>query len=262
MTVVKEATFATRALTLERGGRTVLRSVDLDLVPGEVVAVVGPNGAGKSSLLGALAGDLRAATGQVLLGGTELASWSGGDLARERAVLLQQVTLSFPFRVEEVVAMGRAPWAGLPQQLEDDDAISKAITATEVEHLVGRRFSQLSGGEKARVALARVLAQRTKTLLLDEPTAALDLRHQELVLRTARNHAHVAGGSVMVVLHDIGLAAAYADRVMVLEAGEVAAFGPPSEVLSSALLSRVYQYEVEVFPHPVSGQLVILPIRH
>lgn len=259
---MSEATFTTHNLRLERGGRDVLRSVDLELVPGEVIAVVGPNGAGKSSLLGALAGDLHASSGHVALGGVELSQWSAGDLARERAVLLQQVTLSFPFRVEEVVAMGRAPWAGLPQQLEDDDAIAKAITATEVEHLVGRRFSQLSGGEKARVALARVLAQRTKTLLLDEPTAALDLRHQELVLRTARNHAHVSGGCVMVVLHDIGLAAAYADRVLVLEGGEVAAFGAPGEVLESELLSRVYQYEVEVFPHPVSGQLVILPIRH
>jgi len=259
---MSEATFSTRDLHLERGGRPVLREVDLDLVPGEVVAVVGPNGAGKSSLLGALAGDLRPSSGQVLLDGTDLGSWAADEVARKRAVLLQQVTLSFPFRVEEVVAMGRAPWAGLPQQLEDDDAVANAISATEVEHLVGRRFSQLSGGERARVALARILAQRTQTLLLDEPTAALDLRHQELVLRTARNHAHVTGGSVMVVLHDIGLAAAYADRVMVLEAGEVAAFGSPDAVLSSELLSRVYQYEVEVFPHPVSGQLVILPVRH
>jgi len=259
---MSEATFTTRALDLERGGRPVLRSIDLELTPGEVVAVVGPNGAGKSSLLGVLAGDLRPTSGEVLLDGTDLGNWSAGDVARERAVLLQQVTLSFPFRVEEVVAMGRAPWAGLPQQLEDDDAIAKAITATEVDHLVGRRFSQLSGGERARVALARVLAQRTKTLLLDEPTAALDLRHQELVLRTARNHAHISGGSVLIVLHDIGLAAAYADRVLILDAGAVAAFGPPVEVLESDLLSRVYQYEVEVFPHPVSGQLVVLPIRH
>src|SRR5690625_8025618 len=123
--------------------------------------------------------------------------------------------------------MGRDPWAGLLQQLEDDDAVANAISATEVEHLVGRRFSQLSGGERARVALARILGQRTQTLLLDEPTAALDLRHQELVLRTARNHAHVTGGSVMVVLLDIGLASAYADRVMVLEAGGISRFWLP-----------------------------------
>lgn len=257
-----EVTFAARGLHLERGGRPVLNGIDMEMRAEEVVAVVGPNGAGKSSLLGVLAGDLRPTSGEVDLEGMPLDSWAASDVARERAVLLQQVILSFPFRVEEVVAMGRAPWTGLPQQLEDDDAIAKAIAATEVEHLVGRRFLQLSGGERARVALARVLAQRTKTLLLDEPTAALDLRHQEMVLRTARNHAHISGGSVMVVLHDIGLAAAYADRILVLEAGHVAAFGPPAEVLNSELLSRVYQYEVEVFPHPVSGQLVILPIRH
>lgn len=254
--------FVTRDLEITRGGRSVLRGVNLELTPGEVVAVVGPNGAGKSSLLGALSGDLKPASGQVLLHGKDLSSWSASDLARERAVLLQQVTVSFPFTVEEVVAMGRAPWNGFDQQLEDDDAIAKAIKATEVEHLAGRRFLQLSGGERARVALARVLAQRTKFLLLDEPTAALDLRHQELVLRTARNHAHITGGAVMVVLHDIGLAAAYADRILILENGEMAALGAPRDVLDSELLSRVYQYEVEVFPHPVSGQLVILPIRH
>src|SRR5690625_2708207 len=127
---MSEATFSTRDLHLERGGRPVLREVDLDLVPGEVVAVVGPNGAGKSSLLGALAGDLRPSSGQVLLDGTDLGSWAADEVARKRAVLLQQVTLSFPFRVEEVVAMGRAPWAGWPQQLEDDDAVGNASSAT------------------------------------------------------------------------------------------------------------------------------------
>lgn len=249
-------------LSISRGGRTVLQDIDLQLRSRQVVAVVGPNGAGKSSLLGALSGDLKPASGRILLDGTDLQHWSGADAARERSVLLQQVTLSFPFTVEEVVAMGRSPWAGRDEQLEDEDAIAKAIEATEVEHLVGRRFLQLSGGERARVALARVLAQRTRTLLLDEPTAALDLRHQEMVLRTARNHAHIAGGAVMVVVHDIGLAAAYADEIAVLENGKLAARGAPDDVLSAELLSRVYQYDVEVFPHPVSGQPVILPVRH
>lgn len=259
---MSESCLEAERLSITRGGRTVLEDVDLQLKSGQVVAVVGPNGAGKSSLLGALSGDLKPASGRILLDGTDLQHWSGADAARERAVLLQQVTLSFPFTVEEVVAMGRSPWAGRDEQLEDDDAITKAIEATEVQHLVGRRFLQLSGGERARVALARVLAQRTRTLLLDEPTAALDLRHQEMVLRTARNHAHIAGGAVMVVVHDIGLAAAYADEIAVLENGKLAARGAPNDVLNAELLSRVYQYDVEVFPHPVSGQPVILPVRH
>ncbi|GAA0644641.1 hypothetical protein GCM10009548_07000 [Streptomyces malaysiensis subsp. malaysiensis] len=173
-------------LEVRLAGRTVLAEAELTVRAGEVLALVGPNGAGKSTLLAALAADLPAESGTVRLDGRPVAAWTPGELALRRAVLPQTATLSFPFTVEEVVRMGRAPWAGTPAEDEDEAAVAAAMDRTEVAEFAARPFSALSGGERARVALARVLAQRTALLLLDEPTAALDLRHQELVLRVCR----------------------------------------------------------------------------
>lgn len=248
------------ALHVRLGGREVLSGVDVTARAGEVLALVGPNGAGKSTLLGALAADLPAAAGVVRVHGRPASHWSAQELALRRAVLPQSAALSFPFAVEEVVRMGRAPWAGRPEEDEDDVAVSTAMAATEVTDFAGRSFSALSGGERARVALARVLAQRTRLLLLDEPTAALDLRHQELVLRVCRARAH-AGDAVVVVLHDLGLAAAYAHRVVILRAGRAVADGRPAEVFTDRLLSDVYQQPVEVFPHPRTGEVLVAPVR-
>ncbi|MEU8823616.1 heme ABC transporter ATP-binding protein [Streptomyces sp. NPDC048636] len=240
--------------------RTVLSEVDLTVRAGEVLALVGPNGAGKSTLLAALAADLPVESGEVRIQGRPAAEWAPAELALRRAVLPQSSALSFPFTVAEVVRMGRAPWAGTAAEDEDDEAVAAAMAATEVGEFAARPFSSLSGGERARVALARVLAQRTALLLLDEPTAALDLRHQELVLRLGRERA-AAGDAVVVVLHDLGLAAAYADRVAVLHEGRVAAEGPPERVFDAALLSRVYRQPVEVLPHPRTTELLVLPLR-
>ena len=249
------------ALHVRLGGREVLSGVDVTARAGEVLALVGPNGAGKSTLLGALAADLPAAAGVVRVHGRPASEWSAQELALRRAVLPQSAALSFPFAVEEVVRMGRAPWAGRPERREDDDAaVAAAMAATEVTEFAGRPFSALSGGERARVALARVLAQRARLLLLDEPTAALDLRHQELVLRVCRARAH-AGDAVVVVLHDLGLAAAYAHRVVILRAGRAVADGRPAEVFTDRLLSDVYQQPVEVFPHPRTGEVLVAPVR-
>lgn len=245
---------------VRHGGRTVLHDLDLDLPAGRVTALVGPNGAGKSTALAVLAGDLHTTTGRVLLHGRALADWTPRQLGRYRAVLPQQHRLAFPFRVAEVVAMGRAPWAGTPAAERDGAAIAAAMAATGVLDLAGRGFATLSGGEQARVALARVLAQECAVLLLDEPTAALDLRYQELVLSIARQRA-AAGDAVLVVLHDLGLAAAYADAVIVLRDGRVAAAGPPARVFTAPLLSDVYQHDVEVFPHPRTGTPLVLPRR-
>ncbi|GAA2947762.1 MULTISPECIES: heme ABC transporter ATP-binding protein [Streptomyces] len=248
------------ALSVRLGRRPVLDAVDLTARAGEVVALVGPNGAGKSTLLAALAADLPAGGGEIRIDGRPAASWSPPELALRRAVLPQSATLSFPFPVEDVVRMGRAPWAGTAEEDEDDAAVAAAMEATEVTRFAARPFSALSGGERARVALARVLAQRAPLLLLDEPTAALDLRHQELVLRICRERA-AAGDAVVVVLHDLGLAAAYADRAVVLRDGRIAAAGPPAEVFTGALLGEVYRQPVEVFPHPRTGVPLVVPER-
>ncbi|MFI8945621.1 heme ABC transporter ATP-binding protein [Streptomyces sp. NPDC053750] len=247
-------------LRVHLDGRPVLDGVGVTVCAGEVLALVGPNGAGKSTLLGALAADLPADEGVVRVHGRPVTEWSAPELALRRAVLPQSASLSFPFPVEEVVRMGRAPWAGTGLEDEDDTAVAEAMARTEVTGFAGRPFSALSGGERARVALARVLAQRTSLLLLDEPTAALDLRHQELVLRLCRERAR-AGDAVIVVLHDLGLAAAYADRVAILRTGRVAADGPPAEVFSEQLLSEVYDQPVEVLAHPRTGAVLVTPRR-
>ncbi|MFH8987181.1 heme ABC transporter ATP-binding protein [Streptomyces sp. NPDC017940] len=247
-------------LRVRLGGREVLKGVAVRARAGEVLALVGPNGAGKSTLLAALAGDLPADSGTVRVRGRPAADWPARDLALRRAVLPQSATLSFPFPVEDVVRMGRAPWAGTHRADDDDRIVSAAMRATEVEAFAARPFSALSGGERARVALARVLAQRAAVLLLDEPTAALDLRHQELVLRVCRERA-AAGDAVVVVLHDLGLAAAYADRAVVLDGGTVAADGAPGDVFDERLLSDVYRQPIEVLAHPRTGTLLVTPRR-
>ncbi|MFC6010356.1 heme ABC transporter ATP-binding protein [Nocardia lasii] len=247
-------------LTVRRGSRTVLEAVDFQVAAGEIVALVGPNGAGKSSLLAALAGELEPTTGTVKLEGHALSHWSPAEMARRRAVLPQAHAVGFPFTAREVVAMGRSPWLHTPAAAEDAALIAAALAATDVTHLAARIFPSLSGGERARVALARVLAQNTATLLLDEPTAALDLGHQEAVLRLAATRA-AEGAAVVVVVHDLGVAAAYADRVTVLDAGRVAADGPPREVLTTQLLTAVYRHPVDVFDHPTTGAQLVLPER-
>ncbi|MGW1206542.1 heme ABC transporter ATP-binding protein [Streptomyces cyaneofuscatus] len=247
-------------VSVRLGGRQVLDAVDIAAHAGEVVALVGPNGAGKSTLLAALAADLAPGGGEVLIGGRPATAWTAPELALRRSVLPQSAVLSFPFPVEDVVRMGRAPWAGTELEDEDDTAVAVAMAATEVTRFAARPFSELSGGERARVALARVLAQRAPLMLLDEPTAALDLRHQELVLRICRERA-AAGDAVVVVLHDLGLAAAYADRVAVLHEGRIAVVGPPREIFDGELLGEVYRQPVEVFPHPRTGAPLVVPVR-
>ncbi|WP_243718911.1 heme ABC transporter ATP-binding protein [Actinomadura sp. KC06] len=253
------AAVGVRGLRVERGARTVLADVDLTVRTGEVLALVGPNGAGKSTLLAAVGGDV-ASTGDITVDGKPLGAWSHAELAMRRAILLQRQTVAFPFTVAQVVGMGRAPWAGTPLEDDDEAAVAEAMRQTDVTGFADRPYPQLSGGEQARVALARVLAQRTGTLLLDEPTAALDLHHQEMVFGVVRERA-AAGAAVVAVVHDLGLAAAHADRVAVLAGGRLAACGPPADVLTAELLSDVYRHDVEVVPHPRTGRPLILPRR-
>lgn len=249
-----------RGLGARYGRSWVLQTVDIDVLAGEVVALVGPNGAGKSTLLALLAGDLAPAAGEVRLAGQPLVSIGPRALSRHRAVLPQQHVIAFPFSVDEVVRMGFAPWIGTEQEADEDAAVARAMQRADIEDLRWREVTSLSGGEHARVAVARVLAQGTAVRLLDEPTAALDLKHQELVMKIAREDA-AEGAAVIVVLHDLALAAAHADRVALLDRGRLRSIGSPHAVMRPELLSDVYGQPVEVLDHPRTGELIVLPVR-
>ena len=240
-------------------GNPIVRGVTIDIVAGELLALVGPNGAGKSTLLALLSGDVKPTGGSIELDGTPLHSMRHIELSRRRSVLTQENQVSFPFAVSDVVEMGRAPWVRTASASEDEEAVSSALRATDTGHLATRHYTSLSGGEKARVSLARVLAQRTDIVFLDEPTAALDLSHQEDVMRTAAALA-AEGRAVVVVVHDLSLAAAYADRVAVIAGGVLDSVGTPAEVLTAERVSRIYGLEVEIVSR--DNRPVILPVRH
>jgi len=252
MTVVMRAA----GVCVDVGGRRVLDGVDLDLRAGEILVLVGPNGAGKSTLLAVLAGDRSPAEGSVDLDGATLASWPVAERARRRSVLTQSNDVSFPFSAGDVVRMGRAPWRRRPEAADDDRAVDEAIAAGEVGAFADRPVTGLSGGERARVAFARSHAQECAIALLDEPTASLDIRHQHRVLARTRARAN-AGGAAVIVLHDLGLAATYADRIALLDGGRLIAVGPPREVLDPALLTRVYRHPIDVIDGP-RGTLLVL----
>lgn len=259
-TATGDVVCSAESIVLKRGGRALLDSVSLEVRAGEVLALLGPNGAGKSTLLSVLSGDLTPDSGVTQFGGRALGDWSLTDLSRRRSVLLQENQLLFPFTVHQVVEMGRAPWRRTPFEDEDNEAISEAIDSADIAHLGNRRVPSLSGGERARTAFARVMAGRTGVLMLDEPTAALDLGHQEAVLGLARERA-AAGDAVLVVLHDLNLAAAYSDRIALLRDGKIVACDAPDQVLTAEIVSDVYRTPVEVIPHPVTGQGIVLPKR-
>lgn len=242
-----------------RGKKPVLEDVSFDIRAGEIVALVGPNGAGKSTLLSVLAGDLPASEGHVEVLGEDLTEISTRDLARRRAVLTQSNHVGFEFFVEEVIEMGRAPWIRTDYAGEDKEAITEAIQLMGVEKFLKKLFNQLSGGEKARVSMTRVLAQRTPILMLDEPTAALDIQYQERLMQVVQQRVRQHVGAV-VVLHDLGLAAAYADRVVVLADGKLVAQGSPREVFTADLLSSVYNTPVHIVEDGY-GSFQVVPVR-
>jgi iron complex transport system ATP-binding protein len=251
---------AAHTVSVIRAGRKLLDDVSLELRAGEVLALLGPNGAGKSTLMSLLSGDVTPDEGTVEFLGRPVKDWTLHELARRRSVLLQDNQIMFPFTVHQVVEMGRAPWRRTPLEDDDNSAIAEALAAADIGHLGNRRVPSLSGGERARVGFARVIAGRTGVLMLDEPTAALDLGHQEAILRLSRERAR-AGDAVLVVLHDLNLAAAYADRVALLQQGRIVACDDPAKVLTAERVSEVYQSPVEVIPHPVSGRGIVIPLR-
>lgn len=239
-------------------GRTLIDSVDATVSAGELLAVVGPNGAGKSSLLGLLAGDLTPTDGAVRLLGEPIPH-DPSTLARRRAILRQDTRVRFDYTVAEIVAMGRHCYRETPA--EEREEVARALSLTSTGHLAGRIVTTLSGGEQALVSLARVLAQGTPVLLLDEPTAALDLRHQHAVLATVRRQAD-SGQAVVIVLHDLSLAGAYADTVLLLHRGRRVASGAPLDVLTPDLIHEVFEHRVAVVAHPDDGSPAVLARRH
>lgn len=245
-------------VTVEIGGRAILDEVSLSVHHGEVLALVGPNGAGKSTLLAVACSDMELTSGQVMMNGKPLPEFSAKHAARERAVLLQEQHIAFGFSSQEVVEMGRSVWHRTPAEDRDEIAIAEAMDQADVVEFADRRYPSLSGGEKSRVSLGRVLAQETSIVLLDEPTAALDIGHQERVLSVVRELA-ATGRAVVVVLHDLSLASAWADRVCVLRSGAVAAVGTPKDVFTTELISAVYDHPVDVIEH--QGRLVMVPRR-
>lgn len=236
-------TLRARGLSLEGTRRPRLNDVDVDLTPGRLVVLLGPNGAGKSSLIAALAGDIAALGERVSLDGRALSKWPRSALARRRAVLRQHETLDFDFRVDEMIALGRMPWPVRHR----DAAVDAAITALTLQPLRYAAYPTLSSGERARVRLARVLAQIWNVddacLLLDEPVAHLDLAAQRQCLTHLRTLAD-RGVTVVAALHDPALAARYADDVVLLREGCVLAAGPVDTVLTAQRLTALYDVAI------------------
>lgn len=257
---------AAENLTLSRGGSRILDRVSLALRPGEVVGLLGANGAGKSSLLAALSCELPPDGGRVRLDGTSLARLPQRLQARRRAVLPQKPGLSFDLDVRDVVAMGAYPFPELPPAAVDA-LVEQALRRADAGHLRARRYPELSGGEQQRVQFARVLAQceaarvpgEARYLLLDEPTASLDPRHQGELLRAAAELAHAGHTGVLVILHDMNLAARWCDRLLLLCAGRAIAAGAPAEVLTPANLRLAYGIDAQVIAHPLqAGRLLVV----
>lgn len=244
-------------LVVERGGCRVVDQVSFAAADGRVLAIVGPNGSGKSSLVGAIGSDLACAAGTVFIDSCDVATASAQALARLRAILTQEVAVSVGFTVREVVAFGRSPWRGTAEMSMDERAVSDALRALDLVPLESRPVQSLSGGEQARVAMARVLAQQTPNVILDEPTAALDLRHQHELLAQASRHAS-SGGCAIIVIHDLMLAAQYADDVLVMSRGVAVAAGEPAQVLVPEVLEPVYQLPIATLTNPYSNRPIVL----
>ncbi|WP_448552422.1 ATP-binding cassette domain-containing protein [Thalassotalea montiporae] len=271
---INQLVISFRELNITRGQQRILSDATGHIFSGELVALIGENGAGKSTLLHALAGQIPA-TGCIELHGKALSDWPVPELAKYRAVLNQHNALPFAFSVPELVAMGR--YQMIESNAERNDKVARYIAEVELSHKVSRKVNQLSGGELQRLQFARCLAQldapvksaipeskidelqtaesnnqeqqAPKLMLLDEPTAALDLRHQHSLLKSVKYFTE-QGNSAIVAIHDLNLAALYADKVMLIKDGKLAYQGSPQAVLTSEILSQTYQTPINVMPYP------------
>jgi iron complex transport system ATP-binding protein len=246
-------------VTIRYEARTALREVSLSINAGEVLALIGPNGVGKSTLIRACSGNLKPIGGRITIDGQDVHRLRVEDRAKLIAVVPQAMRLPETFSVFDTVLMGRTPYLGwLGREGEKDrSAVQAALDRTSTLELAERPIGELSGGEQQRVLIARALAQSASTLLLDEPTAHLDLKHQANVLGLVCDLAHAENYAVLIALHDLNLAAQYADRVALLSDGLVAAIGTPEEVLTEENLSPAYGLRITVYEHPAHGAPLI-----
>jgi iron complex transport system ATP-binding protein len=253
---------AATSVTVSIGAKTLLDAVSLALAPGEVVALVGPNGAGKSTLLRVLSRDLAPRRGAVHLKGRGLASYHPRELALHRAVLSQNVGVTFPFTVAEIVQMGAGDRSGR----HIDDLVEAALAEVDLSDFHDRVITTLSGGEQQRTHFARVLVQIAcgeaahgpGVLLLDEPTASLDLRHQLDIARSTRRRAD-RGVAAVVILHDLNLATLFAERIVVLDRGGVARDGAAGDTITDDMLGQVFGIAAGVGRVPAPGVPFVLP---
>ncbi|WP_294317162.1 heme ABC transporter ATP-binding protein [uncultured Chryseobacterium sp.] len=239
----------------------ILDAVDVHLEYGEFLAIVGPNGAGKSSLLSMLANEVKSRQ-QIVFKDKNISDWPVQELSRHKAKFSQHNSNDIPLEVKDVVMMGRYPYFDAQPKQEDLEAMNKMMYETDVYHLKDREYNTLSGGEKQRVHLSRVLAQLQnriahKLLFLDEPLNNLDVKHQYKVLETIKEFTQKANSAV-VVLHDLNLAAQYADKILLMKSGRAAAYGTPEEVFTAENISNAYNFPCTICEHPVSHNPMII----
>jgi ABC-type cobalamin/Fe3+-siderophores transport system ATPase subunit len=250
-------------ITVKYGERAAVCDVSLSVDPSKFIAIIGPNGAGKSTLLRALNGSIMATAGQVLLDDRAISSYARRAVARRIAVVAQEADLRFPITVAEFVLGGRYAWSNAWgwESAHDVEIAAVALRETQLEEFAHRIMNELSGGERQRAVVARALATEAKVLLLDEPTANLDLAHQAAMLKLVRARCDRGDTAAVVVTHDVNLAAEFADEVTLLKGGRTIAAGSPAEVLTPQLLGEVFDLRVLVDAHPISGAPRITPVH-
>jgi ABC-type cobalamin/Fe3+-siderophores transport system ATPase subunit len=255
------AILTTENLRFAYNGSEVLRGISLDIAPGQITGIVGPNGSGKSTLIKLMAGIERPKTGRVLLEGKDLRTIGRKKAALLVSVVPQEVHVHFPFSVAEFVMMGRHPYSGFSpfETQEDREAVAWALAETGTESLAKRSLLSLSGGEKQRAVLASALAQGAPLMLLDEPTASLDLRYQTQIPAILARMCKERGLTVVWVTHDLNLGAQYCDRMVFLNHGEIAADGPPEQVCTAKVVSEQYGVDVWAGTNESTGTPFVLP---
>lgn len=256
-------TFGTADLVVRyrSGAAPALAGVTMDVRAGSFYAVLGPNGSGKSTLMRALLGVVPSERGEAVVDGRPVGNWDRRELARAVGAVSQREGTPFPISVRELVAMGRYPHLGplRPEGDADRAAVDRALAACDVVELEDRDVGTLSGGELQRVRIARALAQEPRALVLDEPTASLDIGHEMSILELLRQQAD-RGITVLLITHHLDLAARFADRLLLLDRGRVAAEGDADEVLTPEVLEKVYRWPVSVAPDPVTGFPRVTPL--